>query len=103
MGAAASATAATQNTTIIPRTHTAPAAEKPTPVTTVSQAARHSGHFGSNTSTAPGRLEAAALESRGHSLSSLAALPEGRVTTRQIHAQCRAVPAAAELGHHLHQ
>ena len=31
---------------------------------TVSQAARHNGHFGSSTSTAPGSIEAAAPESR---------------------------------------
>ena len=64
IGATASTMATTQSVTSIPRIHTALAAEKPTPVTTVNQAARHNGHFGSNTSTAPGTIEAAALESR---------------------------------------
>jgi hypothetical protein len=47
--------------TTIPLTHTAPAAEIPTPVTTVNQAAMHKGHFGRKASNAPGRIEAAAL------------------------------------------
>jgi hypothetical protein len=51
----ASATAATQNITTIPCSHAAPAVDKPIPFTTVSQAAKHDGHFGSNTSTAPGQ------------------------------------------------
>jgi hypothetical protein len=61
IGAAASATAATQNNTSIPRTQ---AAAKPAPVTAASQGAMHKGHFGSNTSKAPGAKEGAALESR---------------------------------------
>ena len=57
IGNAASATAAIEITTSIPRTHAAADIEKPTPVAAVSQTARHSGHFGNNTSMAPGRIE----------------------------------------------
>jgi hypothetical protein len=58
---AASAIAANQIMTTIPLTHAAAAAEIPTPVTTVSQAAMHKGHLGRTASNAPGRIEAVAL------------------------------------------
>ena len=70
MTGAASATvaiqsaAAIQSTTATPVAHEASAAENPIPVAAVSQAARHNGHFGSNTRAAPGRIEAATRESR---------------------------------------
>src|SRR5690348_3548238 len=64
VGTAASTRAAIQNIKSIALVHFAPAAEKPMPVAAVNHAARHSGHLGSNTSAAPGRIEAAALESR---------------------------------------
>jgi hypothetical protein len=60
----ANAMATTQNTTKVPRIHAALAAEKPIPVTTVSHAARHRGHFGNNISIAPGTIDAAVAENR---------------------------------------
>jgi hypothetical protein len=60
----ANAAAAIQSTRSIPRPHATPVAETPMPVAAVSQTARHIGHFGSNTSAAPGRIELTATESR---------------------------------------
>ena len=64
IGVEASAIAATVSSVSIALAHFAPAAEKPMPVAAVNHAARHNGHLGSNTNAAPGRIEAAALESR---------------------------------------
>jgi len=58
------AAASAKTTTIAPRRYAAAAAEMPTPVTAVSQAARHNGHFGRNSTTAPGSMEAPRRESR---------------------------------------
>jgi hypothetical protein len=51
--APASATAVTHNITIFPRAHPVPDAGKLIPVTTVNQAAKHNGHFGSSSIAAP--------------------------------------------------